>query len=277
MKRTLRSVLHRIGAREETCGLFLIVAAASMAACTKGDPPTASVAPVEAVAQAAEVPAAAPGPSPVHGTTAPVSGTVAETMEVASYTYVRLTTPDGDKWAAIPHAKLAVGDTATIVNPMVIDGFESPTLKRKFDHILFGTLAGQAPPAASSADPHAGMAGMGSMAAAELPPGPPVPRATGPNAHTIAEVLAAKASLKDKPVTVRGRVTKYNGGILGKNWIHLEDGSVKPPADRSILVTSTTSATPGDVVVVQGVVRTDKDFGAGYAYPIMIEDATVTK
>jgi hypothetical protein len=235
------------------------------------------------VAQAAEAPTSESVPSPVHGTTAPVSGTVAETMEAASYTYVRLTSARGDtqgaEWAAIPHAQLAVGDAVTIVNPMVIDGFESPTLKRKFDHILFGTLAGQGAPAAHTADPHAGMvSGMGGRVTPDLPPGPPVARATGPNAHTIAEVLAGKPSLKDKTITLRGRVTKYNGGILGKNWIHLEDGSVKPPAaDRTILATSTATANVGDVIVLTGVVRTDKDFGAGYAYPVMIEDATITK
>ena len=178
-----------------------------------------------------------------------------------------------------PQAKLAVGDTVTIVNPMVIDGFQSPTLKRKFDHILFGTLAGKGPPPAATGNPHAGMPGMGGTGA-ELAAGPAVPRATGANAHTVAEVLAGRATLKDKPVTLRGRVTKYNGAILGKNWLHVEDGSVKAAGDPTVVVTTAAAAAPvavGDVVVVQGVVRTDKDFGAGYSYPVMIEDATVTK
>jgi hypothetical protein len=258
--------------------LTSLFAASLSAACAKGDPPSSSALAPEAVAQAAEPGSLAATPdSPVHRTAAPVTGTVSETMEAASYTYVRLTTSDGDKWAAIPQAKLAVGDRATIVNPMVIDGFESPTMHRRFDQILFGTLAGQSTAPASSANPHAGMSGASGIVSPESPPGAPVPRATGANAHTIAEILAGKATLRDKPVTLRGRVTKYNGGILGKNWIHLEDGSVKPGSDRTILATSAATASPGDVVVVQGVLRTDKDFGAGYAYPVMLEDATISK
>jgi len=258
--------------------LMLVAAiAASVAACTAGESTSSSGGgpqPPVAAPPAAESP---PTPSPVHATASPVTGTVAETMEAASYTYVRMTTPQGEQWAAIPQAKLAVGDTVTIVNPMVIDGFQSPTLKRKFDHILFGTLAGKAPPAtAPTGNPHAGLMA-GATATPELPPGPPVPRATGSNAHTIAEVFASKATLKDKPVTLRGRVTKYNASILGKNWLHLEDGSVKPPAEGTIVVTSGATATLGEVVVVQGVVRADKDFGAGYAYPVMIEDATIAR
>jgi hypothetical protein len=256
------------------CGLILLTA---VAACTTGEAASSSGGPEPSVTASA-----APGldpslaPAPVHATHAPVTGTVAETMDAASYTYVRLTTPQGDQWAAIPQAKLAVGDTVTIVNPMVMDAFQSPSLKRTFDHILFGTLAGKAPPPAPSGDPHAGML-PGALASSGPPPGSPVPKATGPNAHTIAEVLAAKATLKDKPVTVRGRVTKYNAAILGKNWLHLDDGSGKAPDDGTIVVTTGATANVGDVVVVQGVVRTDKDFGAGYSYAVMIEEATVTK
>ena len=258
--------------------ILLTVIATSVAACTGGE--SAPSGGPEPTATAATATTAAPiaDPSPVRGTTTSVTGTAAETMEAASYTYVRLTTPQGDQWAAVPQAKIAVGDTVTILNPMVIDGFQSPTLKRKFDHILFGTLAGKAPPPAATGNPHAGMPGMPGMGpTGELPPGPPVPRATGPNAHTVAEVIATKAALKDKPVTLRGRVTKYNASIMGKNWLHLEDGSVKAPAEASILVTSAATANVGDVVVVQGVVRADKDFGSGYAYTVMIEDATITK
>jgi hypothetical protein len=255
--------------------LLLMLAAASLPACTKGEAPKVSAAAPEIPAAADPIATTEPPASPVHAASAPVSGTVAETMEAASYTYVRLTTADGETWAAIPQAKLSVGDRVTIANPMVIEGFQSPTLKRRFDRILFGTLAGEPPPAASARNPHAGMSGMGMMTQ-ELPAGPAVPRATGANAHTVAELYSGKEKLSGKPVILRGRVTKYNAGILGKNWLHVADGSAKAPADSSIVVTSQGTATPGDVVVVQGVLRTDKDFGSGYSYPVMIEDATLT-
>lgn len=78
--------------------------------------------------------------------------------------------------------------------------------------------------------------------------------------------------LKDKTVLVRGKVVKYNPGILGKNWIHLRDGSGSA-AERTndVLVTSKSETKIGDVVLVKGVVRTDTDIGSGYSYPVMIE------
>ena len=79
-------------------------------------------------------------------------------------------------------------------------------------------------------------------------------------------------------MTIRGKVVKYNGGIMGKNWLHLRDGSGKAEAnDNDLTVTSQDTAAVGDVVVVKGVVRVDKDFGAGYAYPVIVEDAKIGK
>ncbi|MBK8740263.1 MAG: hypothetical protein IPM02_12375 [Betaproteobacteria bacterium] len=103
-----------------------------------------------------------------------------------------------------------------------------------------------------------------------------MPKATGANARTVVEINAKGAALKDKPVLVRGKVVKFNGGIMGRNWIHLRDGTGSA-ADNSndLLVTTTQKASAGDVVTVQGVVRTDRDFGSGYAYKVLIEEATL--
>ena len=82
--------------------------------------------------------------------------------------------------------------------------------------------------------------------------------------------------MKDKPVVVRGQIVKYTPNVMGKNWIHLQDGSGNP-ADRSndLAVTTSGQAKIGDVLTLKGVVRTDKDFGAGYVYKVLIEDATL--
>ena len=85
---------------------------------------------------------------------------------------------------------------------------------------------------------------------------------------------AKSVQLKDKPVKVNGQVVKYNAGIMGKNWIHLRDGS-GTAANNDILVTTAAPAKVGDLVTVSGVVRNDKDFGAGYSYKVLIEDATL--
>ena len=150
---------------------------------------------------------------------------------------------------------------------MVMKNFESKSLKKTFPSIVFGNLGGSNK---SVGDPHAG-----SPKVADTTP-IKVPKATGANARTVAEVITKSAELKDKPVRVRGKVVKYSGAIMGKNWIHLRDGS-GTDADNTndILVTSATPAKLGDVVTVAGVVRVNKDFGAGYSYKVLIEEATI--
>jgi hypothetical protein len=103
-----------------------------------------------------------------------------------------------------------------------------------------------------------------------------VAKAVGANARTVEEIVAKRAELKDQSVLVRGKVVKFNPEIMGKNWVHLRDGTGSA-ADGSndILVTTLESTKVGDVVTVQGTVRTDKDFGSGYAYQVLIEEATI--
>jgi hypothetical protein len=92
---------------------------------------------------------------------------------------------------------------------------------------------------------------------------------------TVEAVNRDKASLSGKTVRVKGKVTKYNGGIMNRNWIHIQDGTVHGE-NVDITVTSDQTCKVGDVVVIEGTVTVDKDFGAGYFYDVIIEQATVT-
>ena len=104
-----------------------------------------------------------------------------------------------------------------------------------------------------------------------------VPRAVGPDARTIAEVFAQRAALKDKTVTIRGKVVKYNPGIMGRNWIHLRDGTGTAGKDNDVTVTSQDAVKLGEVVVVRGKVAIDQDIGMGTPYPVVVQDAKVTR
>lgn len=103
-----------------------------------------------------------------------------------------------------------------------------------------------------------------------------VAKASGPDARTVAEIVTTASSLKDKTVLVRGKVVKYNPEVMGKNWVHLRDGSGSA-ADHSndLLVTTQDKTEVGAVVTAKGVVRTDKDFGSGYAYKVLVEEAAL--
>jgi len=184
-----------------------------------------------------------------------VKGEVLETMDSGGFTYMRLKSKDGELWTAVRAAPVKVGSQVTVENAMTMKNFESKTLKRTFASIVLGDLAG------APKGPHGGAAmAPPHVAAAKAPEAPDVKvdKAKGANARTVAEVNTKSPDLKDKPVVVRGKVVKYNGGIMGKNWVHLRDGSGSA-ADSSndIIVTTADQAKVGDVVNAEGVVRTE--------------------
>ncbi len=199
-----------------------------------------------------------------------VKGEILETQNVDSYTYLRLKTSNGEIWAAVPTTTAKKGAQVTIGNAMTMENFESKTLKKKFDRIVFGQLV---EPGAGPAAPHGAMAAGpagGTMAK--------VPKASGPDARTVAEVVKGKAGLKDKTVLVRGQVVKVNLGIMGKNWLHLQDGSgAAADGSNDVLVTTQDTAAVGDIVSAKGTVRTDVNIGSGYAYAVLIENAALRK
>jgi hypothetical protein len=202
-------------------------------------------------------------------TSAVLTGEVLETKDAAGYTYLRLKTKDGETWAAVSQTVVKKGAKVTLENTSVMNNFESKTLKQTFPSIVFGSLAG-AGAATAAASPHTGSAKLADTGPIK------VAKATGANAYTVAEVVTKATALKDKPVQVSGKVVKFNAGIMGKNWVHLRDGSGQDAnQSNDILVTTAAQAKVGEVVTVAGVVRNDKDFGSGYTYKVMIEDATL--
>jgi len=94
---------------------------------------------------------------------------------------------------------------------------------------------------------------------------------------TVAEVFGEKDALAGQPVTFRGKVVKTNPDIMGKNWLHVRDGSGEE-GTNDLTITTAAGALPnvGDTVLVTGTVTLNKDFGMGYAYDVLIEDAEVT-
>ena len=94
--------------------------------------------------------------------------------------------------------------------------------------------------------------------------------------RTVAEVFAEKAALAGQPVTFRGKVVKVNPDIMGKTWLHVRDGSGEEGTNDLTITTAGSTPNVGDTVLVTGTVALDKDFGMGYAYDVLIEDAQVT-
>ena len=207
---------------------------------------------------------------------APQSGKVLEVLNGGGYTYARLDTGKEKVWIAGPMSQIKVGDKVLFAPEMPMTNFQSKALGRIFDLIYFvGAIEregakpakGAMPPGHPSPSPSAGGAVAVKIDYSKI---------TKPaGGKTVAEIIQGKKQLAGKKITVRGKVVKYSAEIMGKNWIHLNDGTVKESGD-DLTITTGATAKVGDTVLVRGVVAIDKDLGFGYQYTVIIEDAEVT-
>jgi len=106
-----------------------------------------------------------------------------------------------------------------------------------------------------------------------------VDKAAGENAHTVAELFAGNTKLDGQTVRIQGKVVKFSPMIMGKNWIHLQDGTGDPLNNTHDLVITTSAEPPKDkeIITIEGVVRANKDFGAGYSYVVLVEEAKIVQ
>jgi hypothetical protein len=285
--------------------IYVLLAAVAAGAVVGGAQSFATSKSPSADAPAEPAPIAAETPSPHAQESADdeasttIEGKVLEVIDVPNYTYVRLESGSDDgTWAAVPTASLKVGERARVANAMKMSGFKSSALKRTFPEIYFGTLAGSKtamhgslPEGAAGSphggdDPHAGFAADHAASAdphrdphaqnAQGAQVQPVERAPGANGKTVAEIIGQRTALSGKTIRVRATVVKATPGVLGRTYLHVRDGSGDPAAGTNDLV-ATTEATPsvGQTIVLEGVVAIDRDVGAGYRFPTIVEDCKV--
>jgi hypothetical protein len=218
---------------------------------------------------------AEPQTGSVPGATA--TGTVTETMNAGRYTYVAVDTGETTIWAAAAGFDVAVGDTVVVPLEMPMRDFHSETLDRTFPLIYFTSqIVRQGAPTSAAMPPgHPPVTGAAASSHEESSPAESVAPAQG--GVTVVRIWADRSSLAGTTVTVRGRVVKFNGGIMGTNWIHLQDGTGSAAeGTHDLTVTTLANASVGDVVTATGTVVTDQDLGAGYTYQVMLKDAELT-
>ncbi len=205
-----------------------------------------------------------------------LSGKVVETMNSGGYTYVCLEKKGKKTWVAVPEMKVSVGQEIALQPGAEMANFPSKTLNRTFDRIIFSP--GLALPQSASGT-EASMAGHGSMGSS-APAGKnvKVEKAAGADAYTVGEIFAKRKALHQKTVVVRGKVVKVSAGIMGANWIHVQDGTGDAKkSTHDLVVTSEELPSVGDVVTFKGTVSMDKDFGAGYRYDVIVEKASIQR
>jgi GW (Gly-Tryp) dipeptide domain len=190
---------------------------------------------------------------------------IKEVLEAGGYTYLRADENNKEVWLAIVKANIVAGNIYTYEDAAPMKNFKSRELNRTFDEVLFVaklTLKGN----------NGGITTDKKKLAEEK-------KANTLSAKgnvSLSDLYKYKESFAGKTIRITGTVTKFNANILGKNWIHVEDGSLKKnPSD--IIVTIDEEVKIGDKVICEGQITTDRDFGSGYKFDVMMENAKIIR
>ncbi len=200
-----------------------------------------------------------------------IQGKVTEILNAAGYTYAKVNTGQKIVWAAAPTTPLKVGDMVTFTTEMPMKNFRSKALDRNFAILYFVNQFTNgkdtpAAPAAKKVSPHANI-----VQKSVTKPIKGIKKVKG--GQTIKEIYANKNKLNGKTIRVRGKVTKYTPSIMKKNWLHIQDSSTL----QDLTITSKSTVAINDIVIIEGKLGLDKDFGYGYIYPVIVQDARITK
>jgi hypothetical protein len=202
-------------------------------------------------------------------------GKVLEIIQTSTYTYLRVEETTGEVWIAAAKMDIKEGENIYFSQAMEMANFKGEEAKKTFEKILF----------VSDASKDKAAFGNNTGKPGALPSDFKHPEKEGPKKEeikvekatggvTIGEVFSKKADLKNTTVKIRGKVTKVNSGIMNTNWIHIQDGTGSAK-EYDLIVTSDDVPAVGDVILVEGLVSVDKDFGAGYKYDVIVEKAKI--
>jgi hypothetical protein len=197
----------------------------------------------------------------------PHIATVIDKIPAKGYTYLQVSESKNDYWIAVPTMEIEIGETVYFSKFMVMEDFRSDNIDKSFDEILFVEDARKSPTPDEMKNIHSGAT---STEKQEIKVEPLK------DGKTVQQVYADKSALNGNIVKVKGQVTKFNKQIMKRNWIHIQDGTGSEK-EFDLVITTNTDVQVGDIIVAEGKVAVDKDFGAGYFFPVMIEDAQIEK
>jgi len=196
---------------------------------------------------------------------------VKEVLQASAYTYLFVKEKSDEYWIAVARMEANTGSTYYYVKSMEMNNFTSKDLSRTFDRVLFIDNLSNGPIPAETeqvvAEPHQNIKPV--IEKKEVK----VEKREG--TISIAELYQNSAKYNNQVVKVIGEVTKFNTAIMKKNWAHIQDGTVSGEY-FDLTVTTLETVAIGDVVIFEGKVSLKKDFGAGYYYEVILEDASAT-
>jgi hypothetical protein len=196
---------------------------------------------------------------------------VEEVLPTEKYSYLRVKENDEEFWMAIPKTEVEVGGTYYYRGGLKKTNFKSVEYDRVFETVYLVNGISQDPGMGSmmGSNPHQNL-NNNITAGADADVSPP------PGGITLAELIKNKKKYDGQIVKVQGRVVKLNNMIMNRNWVHLQDASLKDEK-TDLTVTTTESVAMGDIVAFEGKISLNKDFGAGYKYEIIMEDAQIIR
>ncbi len=194
---------------------------------------------------------------------------VLEVIQTTNYTYLYVKENDTNMWLAVPKMNANTGETYYYDGGMLMENFVSKELNRTFEKIWFldgvRTTVEKAEKNIPDAIPH-------DMKPAIEKKEISVSGIEG--GITISELFSDRTKYEGKTVKIKGVVSKVNIAIMNRNWIHIQDGT-DHEGEYDLTVTSAATPKVGDTIVVEGKISLKKDFGYGYSYEVIMEDAVI--
>ncbi|MEJ2196200.1 MAG: hypothetical protein P8X73_15255 [Ignavibacteriaceae bacterium] len=194
-------------------------------------------------------------------------GYVIEKIDAANYTYLNINENGNEYWIAVPQMQIEKGEQVFFSKYMKMIDFKSESLDKTFESILFVDDAMKLTENKNIENAHSNVRSLDKQDINVDPL---------PDGKSIGEIYSEKESSKNSTGKVKGKVVKYNAGIMNRNWIHIQDGTGDENG-YDLLVTSNDAASVGDVIIAEGIISLDKDFGAGYFYTVVLENSKISK
>lgn len=198
---------------------------------------------------------------------------VSEVVQSSNYTYLKVAENGAENWIAVTRQEAAPGQTYYYGEGLEMKNFHSKELDRNFETILFVQDLSTQPQAAATAMPNPHGNAMGKVSVDEKEG---ISVAPAENGLSIAKLYSSKNNYSGKKIKMKGQVVKVNDEIMDKNWVHIQDGTVD--GDHfDLTITTLEKVAVGDVATFEGTIALNKDFGYGYAYELIMEDAKLVK
>lgn len=196
---------------------------------------------------------------------------VEEVVQTVGYTYLKVSENNEQYWMAVNRQEAAAGETYYFDQSLKMNNFKSKELNKTFETIYFVQGMSKQPIAAVAENP---MGNKPVKPALTMKEGISV--APAENGLSIDKLYAGRNDFAGKKIKMKGQVVKVNDEVMGKNWIHIQDGT-GTSGDFDLTITTLDKVAVGDVVTFEGTISVKKDFGYGYFYELIMEDAKLVK